>query len=140
MAMFDWNPDWDTGNPRIDQEHKQLLNQMERLFVAVAEGRKKGETERALMLLGEYVDSHFSHEEELMKRTGYPDLAEHRAIHEDLRSQVQAMVGSFIDNPEPLPAAVIDFLVNWLKEHLGQADRKLAAHLRTFESQAIDIN
>ena len=130
MAMFDWNPDWDTGNPTIDRQHRRLLQQMERLFMAVAEGRKKGETERALMLLGEYVDDHFRNEETLMEETGYPRLAEHRVIHEDLRSQVQAMVTSFLDNPEPLPAAVIDFLVNWLKNHLGNEDRMLAAHLR----------
>ena len=130
MAMFDWNPDWETGNSTIDQEHKQLLAQMESLFVAVAEGRKKGEAERALMLIGEYVDNHFNHEEELMKQTGYPGQEEHRAIHEDLRSQVHAMVAAYLDNPDPLPAAVIDFLVNWLRDHLGHADRMLAEHLR----------
>ena len=140
MAMFDWNPVWDTGNATIDQEHRQLLQQMERLFEAVAEGRKRGETERALMLLGEYVDAHFKHEEELMRQTGYPGLVEHQAIHEDLKSQVQTLVGAFLDNPDPLPAAVIDFLVNWLKDHLGQADRKLAEHLREGGGSAIDIN
>ena len=128
---FDWDPAWDTGNATIDQQHRQLLEQMERLFRAVAEGRKQGETERALMLLGEYVEIHFSQEEELMRQAGYPEFPRHKAIHDGLRLQVQALVKDFLEDLRPFPDAVMEFLVTWLKDHLAGEDRHLAAFLRS---------
>jgi len=127
---FDWDPAWDTGNPSIDRQHRQLLGQMERLARA-AQGRERGETERALMLLGEYVETHFRDEEVLMRDSEYPHLLEHRALHDDLRRQAQALVTDFMEHLRPLPEAVTVFLVGWLKGHLDGPDRRLADYLRT---------
>jgi len=130
MSIYEWDSTWETGNPQIDLQHKQLFQQLERLYVAVAEGKEVGETERALMLLGEYVEIHFRDEESLMWQSGYGGIVHHKEIHDDLREQVNALIAAFLNNLQPIPAAVIDFLVTWLKEHLAGEDRLLAEHLR----------
>ena len=130
MSIFEWNPAWETGNPLIDRQHIQLFQQLERLYIAVAEGKDVGETEKALMLLGEYVETHFRDEESLMWQSGYGDIVHHKEIHDDLRKQVNGLIAAFLNDLQPIPAAVMDFLVTWLKNHLAGEDQILAKHLR----------
>jgi hemerythrin-like metal-binding protein len=130
VSIFPWNPEWETGEPAIDQQHRQLLDQLGRLMVALAEGREGAETERALLLMGVYIDQHFKDEETLMARSQYPGLEHHRLIHEDLRDQVRVLMDFYVHDPRAIPASVMDFLLTWLKDHLAGEDRLLAEHLR----------
>ena len=130
MSVFPWNPDWETGDPTIDQQHQQLLDQLGRLMMALAEGGELPETERALMLLAHYIDTHFRDEEALMERHGYPGLEQHRVIHEDLRRRVTALGETYGEDPRTIPVHVMDFLLSWLKDHLAGEDRLMAGYLR----------
>ena len=130
MAIFPWNPAWETGDPGIDQQHRQLLDQLGRLMVALAEGKEAVETERALLLLGDYIDDHFKDEEALMARSGYPGLARHRHCHDDLRARVQGLLATYGHDPKAIPASIMEFLLTWLKEHLAGEDHLMAEHLR----------
>ena len=130
MPIFPWNPDWDTGEASIDRQHQDMLTQLGRLMVALAEGREALETERAMLLLGEYIETHFRDEEALMARAQYPGLAHHRLVHDEMRERVQAMVATYGHDPRSIPASVMDFLLTWLKEHLGGEDRLMAQYLR----------
>ena len=130
MPIFPWNPAWETGQPKIDQQHMQLLEQLGRLMVALADGKEAAETERAMLLLGDYIDDHFKDEEALMASSGYPGLAAHRIIHNALRDRVEALMETYGHDPTSLPASVMEFLLNWLKEHLAGEDRLMAEYLR----------
>ena len=130
MDLFSWNPEWETGYPVIDQQHMQLFQQLELLMVALAEGREVAETERTLLLLGDYIEKHFQDEETLMQLHGYPALGRHRDIHDDLRGRVEVLVATYQRDPRSIPASVMDFLLDWLKEHLGEEDRLMAEYLR----------
>jgi len=130
MPIFPWNPDWETGVPSIDQAHQQVLIQLGRLMVALAEGREALETERALTLLGTYIDTHFREEEAIMAQAQYPGLAHHRLVHDEMREQVRTLVTTYGHDPRSIPAGVMDFMLTWLKEHLSGEDRLMALYLR----------
>jgi len=130
LSIFPWNPEWETGEPAIDEQHKQLLAQLGRLMVALAEGREALETERAMLLLGDYIDTHFRDEEALMEAKGYPGLTHHQLIHDEMRERVRVLMATYGHDPRSIPASVMDFLLTWLKEHLGGEDRLMAQHLR----------
>ena len=130
MAIFPWNPAWETGDAGIDKQHMQLLEQLGRLMVALSEGREDQETERALLLLGDYIDDHFKDEEALMARSGYPGLPHHQCVHNELRAKVQLLLETYGQDPKSIPASVMEFLLSWLKEHLAGEDRLMAEYLR----------
>ena len=52
-SIFAGDPTWETGDAAIDKQHVQLLEQLERLGLALVEGSEVAETERALLLLGD---------------------------------------------------------------------------------------
>jgi hemerythrin-like metal-binding protein len=103
---------------------------LEQLILALAQGREVAETERALLLLGDYIEDHFKDEEALMDLAGYPGLTHHRAIHDGLRAQVKSLVETYHYDPRSIPSSVMEFLLSWLKEHLAGEDRLMADYLR----------
>ncbi len=130
MPIMGWNATWETGDAIVDSQHKQLFQQLERLNSAVTAGKGDGETERTLMLMGEYVETHFRDEESLMRKSGYGGLARHMETHVAMGNQVDSLIQAYLKDHPPTPEAVLVFLGAWLKEHLNGEDRKLAEHLR----------
>ena len=129
MGLVMWNPEWETGVVLIDQQHRHLLAQLESLFVAVHENNPAERIPGILAFLAGYVETHFSTEEFHMKATGYPGFLAHKAIHDDLRSQVAQLIEGFKEDPTIVTEAVIDYLTNWLINHIDIEDRRMALHL-----------
>ena len=131
MFVFTWNPDWETGEPIIDMQHKRMVMQLELLSIALSDGRQDAETERTLLLLGDYIEYHFKAEELLMERYHYPDLLRHHAAHKELQSQVSSLVESYQRNPRATPPQVAEFLLSWMKSHFTTEDKEMAAFVKT---------
>jgi len=130
MTLLRWDPTWATGIARIDHQHLELLERINRLSDALIHGGLGGEIERTLLHLGEYVGTHFRDEEALMAEVGYPDLPRHRSIHDDLRTTVEALPEIYLEDPAALPADLMKFLSSWLVEHLSGEDRLMAEYVR----------
>src|SRR5450631_2815950 len=90
-----WNPGLETGIPLIDEQHRQLLGQFEALLVAIHERRPDDRVPGLLAFLSDYVETHFSTEEDHMRAACYPGYLDHKAIHDDMRAQVARLVDSF---------------------------------------------
>ena len=130
MSYFDWNPSWITGIPVIDQQHMGLVAEVDRFFYAIRDGQEQDALDRILIHLSEYVESHFRTEEGLMVETGYPDFPSHKAAHEALWAKVKGLVEAHLREAPAMTPEVIEYLKDWLVDHLYTADRVMAAHLR----------
>ena len=129
-----WNPDWETGVDLIDHQHRQLLAQIEQLFQAVHENQAIGQVPELLGFLGEYVETHFANEELHMQVTDYPGYGTHKAIHDGMRSRVARLIEAFRQDPSVVTDEVVDFLSDWLVQHIDVEDRRLALHLNRFNA------
>ena len=84
---------------------------------------------RVLSGLVEYTTSHFADEERSFSQTQYPEEASHKALHNTLLDQVAELIGRF-NAGEPLIAQdVINFLHEWLFNHIKDADKRYTTHL-----------
>jgi hemerythrin-like metal-binding protein len=137
MIVFHWNPAWETGIERIDHQHRYLLKQMNGLIDAIYEQNPQGQLSSMLNLLSAYVDLHFREEEAEMEATGYGGLAAHRAIHDGMRRRVADLVIDCQRDEKVLTEAVLEFLVDWLINHIGGEDRLLAEHLKHCDARRI---
>lgn len=126
MPIIAWNPEWEMNEPIIDAQHHALVDRMNALVDALSTPDAEAQTERALMYLADYVETHFVTEEGIMERTGFPHLEAHRAAHAELRDRVRTLVAGQGWN---LSADIMQYLVDWLINHLGSYDRVLARHL-----------
>jgi hemerythrin len=123
-------------HPDLDVPHADLLARAAELAQAVRarQDRKAATIVDALLTA---AAQHFATEEELMDRTAYPDRVAHRTAHDLF---LQDLHGSARDLAEHgVSPRVIEWatgrLQEWLRFHMEQNDRPLAAHLKRVARQ-----
>ncbi len=136
MSFVLWNPAWETGIDSIDEQHRQMLAQIEGLLVAIHDHHPGERLPGLLAFLADYVETHFSNEENQMRGSNYPGLEGHRAIHDHMRAQVEHLLEGYRQKPEVMTEEVVDFLTDWLIGHINDHDLPMARHLLRFEAKA----
>ena len=91
-ATIQWGPRFSVGIAEVDREHQQFLSLANDLVVCIADGKSKPEVQRLLRLLVKDAVSHFDHEERLFQRYGYPEAAQHIAIHATMRKRLAGAI------------------------------------------------
>ena len=79
MAEYQWSDELSVGDPGIDDEHKTLLDLVEKLRAATRSGQGRDEVGQLLDELVSYTVTHFAHEESHMREIDYPDYPQHKA-------------------------------------------------------------
>ncbi len=128
MSIIQWDNKLSVGVNEIDNQHKAIINIINRLYDCV--GSEDSSVDKVKDLLPElywYASEHFKHEELFMFETSYESLVEHKKIHSDMLNEVK----SFIDNLEEQinsPEHMADFFKSWLLNHIVVEDHKYARH------------
>lgn len=130
MGLISWDARLQTGHGKIDSQHKELLDAINRLHTAMKQGKGKSELGSILTFLKDYTVSHFQMEEELMNTHRYPGSPKHKAIHHDLVVQVEDLVAKHEKGENILTLSVMDFLEDWLVQHIQGEDFRFAAYLK----------
>lgn len=135
MSM-QWTAELATGVAEIDNQHKEIFSRFDQLFAACSEGRGKEEVLRLLLFLEEYVKEHFTAEERLQMRHGYPDYAAHRAEHARFMADVDRLTREFRAEGATLPLVIMTnkTLSSWLVQHITRTDMAFANYLREQEA------
>jgi len=130
MSLFKWNDGFLVGNPEIDAQHKRLFQLADQLHDAMTAGKAKETLSQTLASLIGYTRVHFASEERLMQKHAYPDYAVHKAEHDKLTAKVLDFQKDFNAGRSVMTIDLMQFLKNWLANHIGQTDKKVAAHIK----------
>jgi len=123
MPLIEWADSVKTGVPEIDQQHRQLFALVNDLYDKNVAGVAEPSVAETLTALTEYVDYHFTCEEELLAVCGYEDLQNHKAEHRKLMEQVVFYEKSHRQHPETFDMDdFLGFLQFWLRSHILQSD------------------
>jgi hemerythrin len=129
-VFFKWSNDYSVSIPEIDEQHHELINILNRLFVAVSkrEGHKviAGIFDALLV----YTQTHFTLEERLMKEANYPGFEAHKEEHWKLIAQLDDLGRKFMVEDKPIYFEMLSFLRTWLKEHILGCDIEYSAALQ----------
>jgi adenylate cyclase len=127
-----WSREYELDHDEIDDQHRTMLNIMEKLHQAVATGSDRTATSALLLTLKNNVREHFEFEEQLMREHHYPFAADHIAQHNSymnfflrLRDEIEAHVG----DPWYLGFRIKLFLADWMLNHSNRDDRHLGRYL-----------
>jgi methyl-accepting chemotaxis protein/hemerythrin len=124
-----WNNSFATNVSQFDNEHRTLFTMVNDLHDAMQQKRSREAVGSVLNRLIDYTAKHFAGEEAAMTKSAYPDFAAHKREHEKLVEQALGLKAKF-DAGETLPAqGVIEFLQNWLINHIQGVDKKYGPHL-----------
>lgn len=128
--MLHWTPRHSLVDPLLDDEHRILLEKVNRVLAAISLG-----DETAILLafntLVVEARRHFAAEEEEMRILRYPDRERHRARHAELQGGLAGLqftlsnTASFARSPGPLA-----YFDRWFSTHLRIDDRELATFVR----------
>ena len=127
-----WSENYSLGNEQLDQQHKQLFDFVSNLVGACIDGSSTEKLIETLDFLVNYAIRHFSDEEELQVRYGYPGYENHKKLHDDFKATVMELVGRFQSSASPteLNNDINKIVVRWLINHIQREDRKIGDHIR----------
>ena len=129
MKNIIWDETLSVEVDEIDEDHRRLVDLFNILSHSVAEGDATDYIEAVLEELISCTIWHFRHEERLMLKYKYEGFVEHKAEHHDLIDSVKELQQKFHKENKLLTNEDIEFLADWLTEHILGQDMKLGFYL-----------
>ena len=114
-----WKPEYSVGHPEIDRQHKYLFELWIMLDSMKNQQDNRLSLEQALLSLFDYVEIHFNNEEKYL--APHPEIKQHQTIHADFIAQTNTFMEDFHNETLDLHT-VVDFLRDWLIEHIVETD------------------
>ena len=119
-----WSEDLSVGLEEIDEQHKILINLINRLFnEAILKRADKSLISDILDELIQYTIVHFAVEESLFRIFDYPDSEAHQEHHDQLKNEVVSFRKKFQDGT-PIDIELMGFLKKWITLHIMKDDKK----------------
>jgi len=113
----------------IDVQHKKLVGMINGLHKAMRDRASDTVMKRLVEELKNYTVDHFSTEEKLFDRYGYPQTPEHKELHVKFVNQVLEFESALISGKAKVTMDVMKFLKDWLVQHIQGEDRKYTSFL-----------
>ena len=133
MQPFNWNKRHAVFIPEIDAEHRNIFRLADELRQAVVDGAPADQAQAILRELIARAEDHFAHEERLMRATNYPASASHKKRHDTVRKRVKEFAPRIEEGEGQVALLLLEFLSDWLRNHIRLADCMMAAHVRNYE-------
>jgi hemerythrin len=128
-----WTKNLETGIAKIDEQHKELFVQAEKLLDRSQQAR----VPETLEFLKNYVVKHFTEEESIQRRAQYPKSAFHHNLHVDFVNKFKKLYEEYKVNGEKLSVilAINSMVVNWLKDHIMVHDKEFGQFFMKQQAQ-----
>lgn len=123
-GSIEWSDDYKVNIAQIDKEHKELISMLDKLYSSYQRREDNKVIGGILNKLIDYTASHFAYEERIMVEYDYPDYQKHKQEHEKLVGKVLEFKELFVQGKAKVDATLMEFLKNWLKNHILKTDMK----------------
>lgn len=132
--MFKWDNKYSLGVETIDVQHQALFKVGEKLAKLVTSKRKSDNFSDIMLAISEllsYTNEHFDSEEKYMRSIHYPKLEEHKIQHKKMIDYISKIdIGSIHLTQHKTLESLVDFLSNWIGNHIMETDQQLAEYVR----------
>ncbi len=133
MEQIAWLDAYNTGIPEIDNQHRQIVDFVNKLSAARRDRRAIGEVLDGLVV---YSLSHFAFEESLMDEVAYPFAGAHRKIHEMFIKRVDGFQSRFKAG-EDVSEEFYLLLKRWLIQHIQRDDMAYSTAVKAKLTQLV---
>ncbi len=120
--FISWNERFSVKVDEFDGHHKKLIQLVQKLYEEMEMGKGAQQTQKTLKELIDYTDYHFASEEENFARYNYPDAKEHIEQHRALLKKARALYDELEEGRSVLSNEVLDFLQDWVMNHIMKTD------------------
>jgi hemerythrin len=131
MPFIIWDELYETGVPAIDMQHKSLVSLANRMLEVLLQQKGQGEVSYILEQLVQYAETHFTTEEECMRRASYSGISEHMHEHEAFRQKIIEFQQKNNARDLSLSGELTIFLTTWITGHFAMVDQKYVPALKS---------
>lgn len=124
--MLIWTEKLELGIDLIDNQHKNIFEQINKLADSFEEGSEQEQAYEALCFIEEYVNKHFSTEEFFFEKYNYKEFSTHVQMHRAFSKQLTDYKQSHRRSGMTKLAAIEmnEFLTSWWNNHILKIDSK----------------
>ena len=130
MRSLKWSISHAVFVTEIDDEHKEIFEAVANLQKALARRLPPLDIRKRAEQLTSCIVEHFAHEERLMRAGRYGSLRWHQRSHRCARRRVGQFVARIEQGDTTAGLELVEYLISWLPDHAGVADRMMGAFLR----------
>ena len=129
---MEWTENLSVGVEQIDNQHRELIDRINRFYLSMKKGDKKEEILKMLRFMDEYVKIHFADEEKLQIKYNYPGYQAQRAAHQKFIKDIADIEKDIRENGITVASGLVvgSTLSNWLINHISKMDRELGKFLK----------
>lgn len=129
MSALTMNKNLILNYSKIDNDHQKLFDLISQLAAAMKAGEGKQACGAVINELTSYTKTHFSMEEALMSRHGYPQAAAHKMEHDKFIKSIIDFKNKFDAGSGIVTVEILTFLRDWLSNHIQKTDKALVTVL-----------
>jgi hemerythrin-like metal-binding protein len=129
-----WDDKYSVGVEIIDDQHKMLFANINKLIDILREVPKKEHVDEVIAELVNYKKFHFLTEEKYFDEFGYDNTEDHKAKHKEFNIKLESLINRCGDDSITLAFGLVDFLEDWLLDHILVDDQK---YVKCFASHGL---
>ena len=137
LPTFEWTTNYMTDLPSVDDQHRHLVDLINRLGQFMETNRVSPSELRDIFdELVSYAQFHFAEEERLMQSAGIDarHIEQHRQIHQRFAKDVTAFDSVGKDQALQFGSGLLDYLVHWLAYHILGQDQDMARQIAAVQA------
>jgi hemerythrin len=124
MTTIEWKEEYSVNVKELDNQHKRLIDLMNGAYDAFYESKSKEQVRKLIDEVLAHTAIHFSTEEKYFDKFNYEFTEEHKNEHYKLTRDAAAISIDFTNNGVAVVPKLIEFLDNWLTNHIVIHDKK----------------
>jgi hemerythrin len=130
MPIMTWDSSLDIGVDKMNDDHKEILDCMNRIYDAHRAGQTGTVITMLVSQLGQICARHFAIEERYMKSIGFPGFEDHKTLHNKLLAKFSEHAAVIRGAGGVCNDAFFGFLKFWLASHIKGIDIQYARHAK----------
>jgi len=124
-----WDDKFSVGHAEIDKQHKTIIGLINQLKVDVNHDYIPQIRDFTLKEMIVYADNHLAYEERILEEAGYPDLVEHKSIHDSYRLKLKELQNRIDIGEASVKEDMLDFFNMWWEFHIREEDLKFRPYV-----------
>lgn len=132
IKKIEWDDSYLLGVPEIDNQHKKLIAIANELYDVINgnESEYKTKMPQILKKLTDYTQYHFSSEEQLQEKIGYPGLEAHKKSHSFFVKEVEFQINKLSVENKSNVLNFYNYIASWVFNHIAKADKVWAMFMK----------
>lgn len=123
QKKLEWDNQYNVGVVELDNQHKGLFAIINELIDAIESNSEEEHLQHIIDSIIRYKRLHFSTEERYFKEFNYEETEIHMHAHEMFNKKIAEIQKQNEGNAITFSFALVDFLEDWLIEHLMTVDQ-----------------